>query len=272
MHLRNAGDPMGRPYADEKKIMNKYFLSFVIGFLLAGAVVFMIMHHRSRREGDASAAIRLIAVRAAVEKRLQEKSRDLMDRLSAFGREAASDQMFSLRLFAENNPSAPEVAGLAGRFMTPMGFSLLEVVDSAGTIISSGHFPASRGNRIREKLVQLSDEPKIAEDNAAGERKLTLQARASFRVADSIVLYALGGTIVDEKFLEDLSPLPEVKVLLRRGDAVMGMQVTTISEVKDDEVIINDRRYPALVIPVATAVFAGDTTNAAAELIVVLMK
>jgi hypothetical protein len=252
--------------------MKKHIVFFLSGFILAGAVVLLIMHHQSRREGDASAAIRLIAVRAAVEKRMQEKSRDLVDRLSAFGREAASDQLFSLRLFAENNPSAPEVAGLAGRFMTPMGFSLLEVVDSAGTIISSGHFPASRGNRIREKLANLSDEPKIAEDNAAGEKKLTLQARASFRVADSIVLYALGGTIVDEKFLEELSPLPEVKVLLRRGGAVMGMRVTTISEVKDDAVIINDRKYPALVIPVAAAVFAGDTADAAAEFIVVLMK
>ena len=252
--------------------MKKYLLSFLAGFLLAGAAVFMIMHHRPQREGDASAAIRLIAVRAAVEKRLQETCRDLVERLSAFGREAASDQMFSLRLFAENNPSAPEVAGLAGRFMRPMGFSLLEIVDSAGTIISSGHFPASRGNRIPEKLAALSDEPKIAEDNVAGEKLLTLQVKVTFTVADSIKLYALGGTIVDETFLEALSPMPDVKVLLRRGGAIMGMQVKTISEVRDDGIIINDRKFPALVIPTATAGFAGDTAALPAELIVVLTK
>jgi hypothetical protein len=264
--------------------MKKHIISFVLGFLLAGAVVFLIMHHRARRDGDASAAIRLIAVRAEVEKRLQETSSGLVDRLAAFGREAASDQLFSLRLFAENNPSAPEVAGLAGRFMRPMGFSLLEIVDPAGTIISSGHFPASRGNRIPEKLRGLSDEPKIAEDNVAGEKLLTLQARTSFTVADSIKLYAMGGAVVDETFLESLSPMPDVRVLLRRGGAIMGMQVKTISEVKDDRIIINDRTYPALVIPIASAGlsadlsadnpagFSSDTAAAAAELIVVLTK
>ena len=33
--------------------------------------------------------------------------------------------MFSLRLLAENNPTAPEVIGRASEYLGPMGFSVL---------------------------------------------------------------------------------------------------------------------------------------------------
>jgi hypothetical protein len=249
--------------------MNRNLLYFfLIGFVLAGLTVFSIMRYQSQRESVAASAVELVAVRQAVEKRLQETCQDIVDRLSSFGREVAADQLFSLRLLAENNASAPEVAGKAAQFMKPMGFSLLEIMDSAGTILSSGHFPASRGNRTPQKLQLLSGDPEILEDDVAGEKVLTLQAKTSFTVADSITFYAAGGMIVDSRFLQTLSPLPEVDVLLKRGGAVLGTQnVRTISEVRDSRVIINDTAYPALQIPLASV---GD--SAASELIVVMAK
>jgi len=248
--------------------MNKHYLSFLIGFVAAGCMVFFIMHYQSRAAGKVWAVGEVIGVREAVEKRLKETSQDITARLAAFGREVAADQLFSLRLIAENNPSAPEVAGKAGQFMGPMGLSLLEIVDSTATILSSGHFPASRGDLIPEKFSEVSGEPKMVDDNVAGKKTLTLQAKASFTVADGIVFYAMGGVVMDEEFLSRLSPLPDVKVLLRRGAAVTGMQdVRTISAVKDDKVYINDKQYSAFQI---LPDFAGE--GDVPELIVVLMK
>ena len=247
--------------------MKKYFLSFSIGFVVAGIAVFSIMRYQAARTGDVSAAGRLIDAREMVEKTLRAISLDITERLAAFAQEAAADQQFSLRLIAENNPSAPEVAGMAGRFMKPMGFSMLAITDSAGVILSSGHFPANRGNRMQDRLSLLSDEPRVVEDVVVDRKMLTLQARKSFTSADEFLFCASGGRIVDEQFLGRIAPLPDVTVLLRQGVTIMGMQVKTISGIKNDSIIINDKEYPALEIPLAVS---GDTPPTA--LVVVLMK
>jgi hypothetical protein len=247
--------------------MNRHILSFILGFCVAGLLVFFIMHYRSQRGSAAGEAGEFMVVRQAVEKNLRDLSQDITARLAAFGSEAASDQLFALRLIAENNPSAPEVADKAMGFMAPMGFAFLSIVDSAGVILSSGHFPASRGDRLAEGVFRrLSEEPKLMEDNVAGTKTLSLQARRSFVVADSITYYALGGVAVDGALLARLSPFPEVKILLRRGGEVTGMDgITTISEVTDNTVLLNGARHPAFKVMLD---FAGE--GEAPELIAVM--
>jgi hypothetical protein len=250
--------------------MKKHIFFFILGFIIAGLLVFFVMHYQSQRGSAVWEAGELIGVRQAVEKRLADISQDITARLAAFAEGAASDQIFALRLIAENNPSAPEVAGKAGGFMAPMGFAFLSIVDSSGTILSSGHFPASRGDRIPGELVQkLSDEPKLLPDlSAAGKKTLSLQARAAFIVADSITFFALGGVAVDDALLGRLSPIPDVKVLLKRGGEVAGMDsVNTLSEVKDGAVLINGTKHPAFKVSLD---YAGE--GEPPELIVVMMK
>jgi hypothetical protein len=250
--------------------MKKNTVVFIAGFILSGLIVFFVMRYQARQGSEVWAAGELMGVRQSVEKRLADLSQDITTRLAAFAEGAASDQLFALRLMAENNPSAPEVAGKAGEFMAPMGFAFLSIVDSSGTILSSGHFPSSRGDRMRDSAFsRLSDEPKLVEDlSAAGEKTLSLQARRPFVVADSITFFALGGAAVDDALLARLSPLPGVTVLLRRGGQVAGMDnVKTISEVKDGAVLINGARYPAFTIAPA---YAGE--GDAPELIVVMKK
>ena len=227
--------------------MNRSIISFLLGCALAGLAVFFIMQYRSRQGSAALETGELMSVRQGVEKRLHDVAQEIRARLAAFGRETASDPLFALRLIAENNPSASEVAGKAGGFLGPMGFAFLAIVDSAGTIVSSGHFPANRGTRMpAETFRTLSEEPKLMEENAAGVMTLSLQARVPFMVADQFPFYALGGVAVDGAFLERLSPLPRVKVLLRRGGAVTGMDgVKTMSEVRDGAVLLNGTRFRA---------------------------
>jgi len=249
--------------------MNRHLLSFLLGFIIAGSLVFFIMHYQSRQGSEVWAAGELISVRQAVEKRFSDISQEIVGRLAAFGQETAADQLFALRLIAEKNPSSPEVAGKAGEFLRPMGFAFLSIVDSAGTILSSGHFPTSRGDRMAEGAFgKLSEEPRLVEDNAAGKKTLSLQARAAFTVADSIKFYALGGVAMDEAFLAKLSPVTNVKVVLKRGREVIGMEgVTTMSEVNNGAVLLNGRQYPAFRIMLD---YAGE--GEPPELIGVLVK
>jgi hypothetical protein len=190
----------------------------------------------------------LAMARESIEKRLQEISHDISVRLSAFADEVGADQQFSLRLLAENNRSAPEVTQKAGQFIRPMGFAVLDIADSSYTLLSSGEFPASAGQNVSSKVKLLSDDPKMLEDVIVGQKALTLQARHNFFIAGSIPFYALGGVIVDEKFLQGLTPYSGVQVLLKQGNTIVGMTVKTISDLKNGAIIINDKEYPAFEI------------------------
>jgi hypothetical protein len=237
----------------------KYILPIVTA-VLAATLVFFLMHHTMAVHGrTSSAAIELTSAKESVTKRFQEITHDIEGRLTAFSEEVAVDQLFSLRLLAESNRSAPEVTLKAGQFLKPMGFSLLDIADSSCSLLSSGEFPASAGSSVSQKVKVLSEEAKILEDNIMGQKALTLQAKRKFMIAGSIPFYALGGCVVDERFLDELSPCSTVRVLLKQGTSVTGMpSVRTISEVKDDKIIINDKEYPAFEIAFPYA-GAGET-------------
>ena len=244
------------------------YLLLIMTALLAGIVVFFVMRRETAGRGCESAATELAATKESVTKRLHEITYDIAGRLEAFADEVASDQQFSLRLLAENNRSAPEVALKARQFLKPMGFSLLDVTDSAYVILSSGEFPASAGNSASQKVMLLSEEPKILEDNIVGQKALTFQAKRKFMIAGSIPFYALGGLIVDDRFLGELSPRSGVRVLLKQGSTVLGMpSVRTISGVKDGKIIVNDKEYPAFEMALP---YAGE--GEAPQLIVVLER
>ena len=235
----------------------RYAICIIAAAILAGASVFLIMQRQTRSSQIISAAGELAALRQTVEKRLGETVADIGDRLAAFAREVSTDQQFSLKLLVENNVSAPEVTGKAAKFLGPMGFSLLAIADSAGVILSSGHFPASAGNSMASKLSKLSATPAVIEDNMMGQNVLTLQAKKTFSIADNIHFTAVGGMIIDDTFLQTLSPRPGVSVLFKQGGTITGMEhVKAISELKNNRIIINDREYPAFELPLD---YAGDS-------------
>lgn len=233
----------------------KYVLP-IITAVLAGALIFCLMRYQTSAKSGVAAQRELAYTKEAVEKRFREKAADIVERLTAFSQEVASDQLFSLRLLVENNPSAPEVTGKAGQFLKPMGFSLLDITDSSFVILSSGGFPASAGNGSAQRGAALSGEPKFLNDNLMGQSVLSLQAKREFAIAGTIRFYVLGGVIVDDRFLASLSPGAGIRVLLQQGTSVMGMPgVRAISDVKNGKIIINDKEYPAFRMDVP---FAGE--------------
>jgi len=221
-------------------------IRLIISALMAGAIPVCIMCNQPKPQTTVCSSGEVAVCAAEVSKRLAEISEDISTRLSAFAAEVASDQLFSLRLLAENNRSADEVAGKAGQFIKPMGFSLLTIIDSASDILSSGDFPASAGNSALQKAALLSGEPKVIVDQVRGKNVVTLQAKKSISIVDGIPFYALGGVVIDDAFLARLTSRRGVTVLLKQGNAVMGMEdVKTISDVTGGKIVINNKEYGA---------------------------
>jgi hypothetical protein len=246
----------------------KFVWVFLLGILLGGAGAYLFMPRQPKNVDTSVDTLELAAVKTSVERRLVETTSDIKTRLSAFCKEVAGDQLFSLRLLVENNPTAPEVTNKATQFLKPMGFSLLEIADSGYTLISCGQFPASVGNSVASKGELLSDEPVILADRVMGADVLSFQAKCAFTIAESIPFYAMGGVTIDTDWLKRLSPREGVTVLLKQGATVLGLDnVKTISDVKDGKVIINDKEFAAVEIPLP---HAGGTE--APRLIAVLKK
>jgi hypothetical protein len=232
----------------------KYVWVLLLGLLLGGAGVYLFMPRQPKNVATSVDSAELAALKTSVEQRLKETTVDIKTRLSAFCKEVAGDQLFSLRLLVESNPTAPEVTNKATQFLKPMGFSLLEIADSGYTLISCGQFPASVGNSVASKGELLTGEPAVLADRVMGADVLSFQAKCAFTIAESIPFYAMGGVAIDEQWLKRLSVREGVTVLLKQGATVLGLdKVKTISEVKDGKVIINDREYAAVEIPLPHA-------------------
>ncbi|HON12115.1 MAG TPA: hypothetical protein PLE24_14705, partial [Chitinispirillaceae bacterium] len=78
---------------------------------------------------------------------------------------------------------------------------------------------------------------------------------------------AIGGLKIDQNFLNMLSPGKDIIVLLRDESRYMGeIEIRSISEIKNNHILINDQEYLATQFPLTSS---GENTPA---LIVVLMN
>ncbi|KMQ49674.1 hypothetical protein CHISP_3424 [Chitinispirillum alkaliphilum] len=237
--------------------------------ITAAVTSFSVYYYFNSFQSDSTAHCREIELQSAyqfVSHRIEQKKSEISTRLIHFAEAVAADREFSLTLLAHNDPSAPAVSRAALRFKKPMGFSVLEIADSASTILSSGHFPANAGNSAQSKAEQLGRTVSVVKDNIMGNEFLTLQARHDFTIAD-FPFKVMGGIVIDETFLNSLSPDTDVKLLLKNGNRVSGMEVRSISEIRDGIIILNDTEYHARSIPLNCS--EGSTV---CELIVVIEK
>jgi hypothetical protein len=237
----------------------------VICSLITGVLVFLVMQTRYETAIKKQRGMELQNAVQSVQRELRELSGQMSERLAAFTDDIAADRDFSIKLLVENDRSAPVIAESAVRYKGAMGFDLLQLVDSAGRILSSGQFPASAGSSAAPLLSLLSETPVMVEDNVIGTQVLTFQMKKTFKIAE-IPFYAVGGVMVDEKFLAKISQGERVHVVLRKGESVMGMQnVKSISTVTKNRILINDKEFSAQEIQVP---FTGD--GDAPRLIVVI--
>lgn len=227
-------------------------LSYILTAVVAAILVLLPVAKKLPNLKRDQAKMELIHTRHIVEKRLADINADLNDRLRAFSDQVAQDREFSMKVIVEQNAAAPEVTEIAGKAMQTMGLTILEVTDASSTILSSGHFAASAGGSVQEKASQLTEELLMLSERIKGAEILTMQTKIAFTCADQR-FYCIGGMIVDDAFIQRLTPRDGVQLLLRQGTDVIGMDdIEAMSNVEDNTIIINDETYLAASLTVST--------------------
>jgi hypothetical protein len=238
-------------------------LFYAAAGILGGLLVFAFVSHRTAPLPRQQAVMELLHTRAAMEQALAGRGAALTRQLRAFAEQVAGDRDFAMKLLVETDRAAPEVSEFARRFMAAMDFALLEIADSAGVLLSCGHFPAAAGNSVASKTALLDTQAVFLLDNIRGEEALTMQAAVTVTLGETTRLTCGGGWVVDQTFLDGLAPPPAVRVLLRAGPHSIGLDsVSSMSAVTDNTIIINDTTYLAAALPL---VYRGE--GAAPELL-----
>jgi len=231
------------------------------------AFTFFIMNMQLNRQKATSDHELLLSVEKTVQKRIGELSSGTYQQLQSLADVIASQKDFSLRILVENDRSSPYITEMASQFLHPMGFSVLEIADSSYTILSSGHFPASAGNSCAEKAKQLSSSASACIENIMGKPTLTFQARSKFSIA-GFIFYVMGGMVIDTTLLKKLTPNKNVTILLKNGNEYIGRNdIRSISAIKDNHIIINDKKHLASSIE-----FPSSGLDSKLELVILLKK
>lgn len=213
--------------------------AIVVACISAGLVV-VILNKKSAHLNRDYAVKELITSTNTVKRRLDNLASQLVSQMRGFCVTVADDRNFAMKLIVEQDYSAPEVADIAGQYMKAMGFAFLEITDAEYRILSSGHFPASAGNKATQKESLPDSTAMFIEDNIKGVQVLALQVKMPFSCAD-VPLYAIGGVYVDADFIARLKPHDGVRLLLKQGNEIAGMDdIETMSEINDNTIIIND--------------------------------
>lgn len=193
----------------------RLFLVSTLAVLVPLAVLaFGVRREMDRRLGDegrrrGAAAVGRLGVELA-----RERER-VVARLEALSRDLAADNRFRLGLLGQS-ASRAYVLDWAGGAMQLSGLSVLQVQDTAGRIVSSGHF-RNEYDEVRGELPRflaaVAPAPALVRFRTAEAPLLALAAVESVGVAGR-PLTLVGGLAAEERFLRGLDPDPDLTVAL----------------------------------------------------------
>jgi hypothetical protein len=186
-------------------------------------------------------------IKQAVEQQINSQMDFIARQISGFAAVVGDDRDFSMKLLVEKDKSAPEVTEIAQRYLAPMALSVLSITDAQSLLLSCGHFPANAGSTF-ESARKLGDKPAFIMDNIKGESALTMQSKVRFTILDA-VFFACGGVAVGKDFLARITCWPGYTLLIKQGKTITGREkVESISDVKDNTILLNNTKYPAATI------------------------
>jgi signal transduction histidine kinase len=191
----------------------RLFMIWTLGVLVPLAVLALgVRREIDRRLGDESRRRGAAAVHRLAAKLAGERER-LVARLDALGRDLAADNRFRLGLMGESG-ARTYMLDWAGEAMRLSGLSLLQVQDSTGRIVSSGHF-RNEYDEVHPQVPRFlaAARPALLRVRTAETPLLVLAAAESTTVAGR-PLTLVGGIAAEERFFRGLDPDPELTVAL----------------------------------------------------------
>jgi two-component system, NtrC family, nitrogen regulation sensor histidine kinase NtrY len=169
-----------------------------------------------QRQQDARIDQEMAAVDATVQ-RLGADVQRAMDEL------ASSPALEDAARDAAKTPPPPALTSAAGSLMVPRGLSVLSLFDTEGRTLSSGHLPARLGDlddalfaatRVKGTLVPVQVE--LRDETGLHTRPALVTSRA-LDYGDTRI-WAVGGSLLDERVAQQLSRLTGARVEVWSGD------------------------------------------------------
>jgi len=200
----------------------------LFGFVALAAVPLVVLAVGVRREvGDRLTAqyrARAADLARVIAADLARQSDDVAGRLAGLRSAVAGDARFRLGAIGGMASERPYVLDFAGEAMPVAGLGILQIQDSTGRILSSGHF-RNEFDRIDRLAVEGL--------GAAGPRAALLHARTpegpvlALARVDSLTLggrrfFIVGGVLVDDAFLRTLARDTTVGITLQLPDTALG--------------------------------------------------
>ena len=171
------------------------------------------LDQESRRRGAA-------AVQALGAELARERER-VVGRLVALVRDLSADNRFRLAAVQGETASRTYLLDWAGGAMRLSGLSLLQIQDSTGRILSSGHFRNEYDRQrpqLPDFLLATGDAPSLVRVRTAESPLLALAAAEPFAMAGRRFVL-VGGIAAEDRFLRRLDPDPDLSVALDTPDS-----------------------------------------------------
>jgi signal transduction histidine kinase len=194
----------------------RLFIAFSIAVLIPLGLLGFGVRREMERRLTAQYERRVADAIQAVQEDLAREGESVAGRLAALAADLEQDNRFRLATTRPDGTERRYLLDYAGAAMRVTGLSFLQVQDSGGRIISSGHF-RNEYDRMEPELPRLleraSGSPVLVRARTAEGSLVTLARMDSLRVAGRRFLL-VGGVEAEHRLLERLVRDPELSVEL----------------------------------------------------------
>ena len=199
----------------------RLFLATSFAVLVPLTVLALGVRREMDRRLDQESRRRGVAAVQALGTELARERERVMGRLVALVKDLSADNRFRLAAVQGETASRTYLLDWAGGAMRLSGLSLLQIQDSTGRILSSGHF-RNEYDRLRPQLpdflLATGDAPSLVRVRTAESPLLALAAAERFAVAGRRFVL-VGGIAAEDRFLRRLDPDPDLSVALDTPDS-----------------------------------------------------
>ena len=197
-------------------LRTRMLLAFGVMVLIPLALLAIGLRQEMTRRLSEEYQVRVDSVVEVIREDLRRESAGISQRIASLKSALLNDNRFRLAAVAGVESERNYLLDYAGEAMRLTGLSMLQIQDSDGRIISSGHFRNEHGRLEPALAAALADArsgPVLLTTRTPAGEFLSLARSESFRIGDR-TFTLVGGVAVDKAFLARLARDPAIVVSL----------------------------------------------------------
>jgi signal transduction histidine kinase len=235
-------------------LRTRLLLAFAAIVLIPIALLAFGLRQEMTRRLSQEYQLRVDTVVDVVRDDLGRESAAIADRLASIKSALTDDNRFRLAAVAGVESERAYVLDYAATAMRLTGLSMLQVQDSTGRIISSGHFRNEHGRVDAELITALANAPGevvLSTVMSADGEFLALVRDESLQIAGQ-AFTLVGGVRVDDAFIARLARDPAIFIFLIHPDGVLSSvpvsrgSIGTVNSGEADDVAVGEFAIPLI--------------------------